>query len=134
MHPVDAEPQGFDLSTDEPNESKTKRKAKTFLLPHEELPEAWEKLCREVRPDLDPKRVFINFRFFFTEGRGAGIRRSERGWNQSWCNWIGREKEGHVKGGKNAAAPLPPHKDPGFHFGEDYYKKSLNPDGTPKWD
>ena len=134
MHPVDAEPQGFDLSTDEPNESKTKRKAKTFLLPHEELPEAWEKLCREVRPDLDPKRVFINFRFFFTEGRGAGIRRSERGWNQSWCNWIGREKEGHVKGGKNAAAPLPPHKDPGFHFGEDYYKKSLKPDGTPKWD
>lgn len=30
------------------------------------------------------------FRQFFVAGRGAGTRRSVRGWRQSWSNWLGK--------------------------------------------
>ena len=122
----------FGLTAEETPKPRQKQKAKTFKLPFDAIPEQWEKHCREVRPDLDPKRAFANFRFYFTEGRGAGTRRSERGWSQSWSNWISREKE-QTQAAKGASAPLPPHKDPNFHFDDEYYKKSLNPDGTVNW-
>ena len=135
--PAEADLPNFGLTTDEPKAEAPKRKpkAKTFLLPHKEIPEAWAKLCSEVRPDLDPKRVFVSFRFYFTEGRGAGTMRSERGWAQCWSNWLSREKERAVnsRGSAASASPLPPHKDPAFHFDEEYYKKSIKPDGSVDW-
>lgn len=119
-------------------EKKEKKKAvkspKTFKLPFDTLPEQWAELCKQVRPDLNPQRVFINFRFYFTEGRGAGTMRSERGWNQSWSNWIAREKEGvQGRSAKGEPALLPPHKDPAFHFDDKYYEDSILPDGTTDW-
>lgn len=121
------------LTTSPKKAKKTAAKSpKTFKLPYDSIPDQWEELCKQVRPDLNPQRVFVSFRFYFTEGRGAGTMRSERGWSQSWSNWISREKE-QTQAAKGASAPLPPHKDPNFHFDDDYYKKSLNPDGTVNW-
>lgn len=110
-----------------------KKQAKTFVLSAETIPSQWEELCHQVRPDLNPKRVFVNFRFYYTKGRGAGTMRSERGWNQCWANWVSREKEFSVRSANGASAPLPPHKDPAFHFNEEYYRKSLKPDGSVDW-
>lgn len=109
-----------------------KRKAITHLFELEGLPDEWRKLCEQIRPDLDPQRVFVEFRFYWTQGKGQGTRRSDKGWTSTWMNWIKRQKEQRVAQ-TNGKAPLPPHKDPAFHFGKEYYDKSVNPDGTTNW-
>lgn len=109
-----------------------KRKAITHLFELEELPDEWRELCEQIRPDLDPQRVFVEFRFYWTQGKGQGTRRSDKGWTSTWMNWIKRQKEQRVAQ-TNGKAPLPPHKDPAFHFGKEYYDKSVNPDGTTNW-
>lgn len=70
-----------------------KRKAITHLFELEELPDEWRELCEQIRPDLDPKRVFMEFRFYWTQGKGQGTRRSDKGWTSTWMNWIKRQKE-----------------------------------------
>lgn len=109
-----------------------KRKAITHLFELEGLPDEWRELCEQIRPDLDPQRVFVEFRFYWTQGKGQGTRRSDKGWTSTWMNWIKRQKEQRVAQ-TNGKAPLPPHKDPAFHFGKEYYDKSVNPDGTTNW-
>lgn len=109
-----------------------KRKAITHLFELEAIPDEWMKLCEQIRPDLDPKRVFVEFRFYWTQGKGQGTRRSDKGWTSTWMNWIKRQKEQRVAQ-TYGKAPLPPHKDPAFHFGKEYYDKSVNPDGTTNW-
>ena len=74
----------------------------------------------------------MEFRFYWTQGKGQGTRRSDKGWTSTWMNWIKRQKEQRVAQ-TNGKAPLPPHKDPAFHFGKEYYDKSVNPDGTTNW-
>ena len=109
-----------------------KRKAITHLFELEAIPDEWRELCEQIRPDLDPQRVFVEFRFYWTQGKGQGTRRSDKGWTSTWMNWIKRQKEQRVAQ-TNGKAPLPPHKDPAFHFGKEYYDKSVNPDGTTNW-
>lgn len=109
-----------------------KRKAITHLFELEAIPDEWRELCEQIRPDLEPQRVFVEFRFYWTQGKGQGTRRSDKGWTSTWMNWIKRQKEQRVAQ-TNGKAPLPPHKDPAFHFGKEYYDKSVNPDGTTNW-
>ncbi len=109
-----------------------KRKAITHLFELEAIPDEWRTLCEQIRPDLDPQRVFVEFRFYWTQGKGQGTRRSDKGWTSTWMNWIKRQKEQRVAQ-TYGKAPLPPHKDPAFHFGKEYYDKSVNPDGTTNW-
>lgn len=109
-----------------------KRKAITHLFELETMPDEWRELCEQIRPDLDPRRVFVEFRFYWTQGKGQGTRRSDKGWTSTWMNWIKRQKEQRVAQ-TYGKAPLPPHKDPAFHFGKEYYDKSVNPDGTTNW-
>lgn len=109
-----------------------KRKAITHLFELDAIPDEWRELCEQIRPDLDPQRVFVEFRFYWTQGKGMGTRRSDKGWTSTWMNWIKRQKEQRVAQ-TNGKAPLPPHRDPAFHFGKEYYDKSVNPDGTTNW-
>ena len=109
-----------------------RRKAITHLFELEAIPDEWRKLCEQIRPDLDPQRAFVEFRFYWTQGKGQGTRRSDKGWTSTWMNWIKRQKEQRVAQ-TYGKAPLPPHKDPAFHFGKEYYDKSVNPDGTTNW-
>lgn len=109
-----------------------RRKAITHLFELGAIPDEWRKLCEQIRPDLDPQRVFVEFRFYWTQGKGQGTRRSDKGWTSTWMNWIKRQKEQRVAQ-TYGKAPLPPHKDPAFHFGKEYYDKSVNPDGTTNW-
>lgn len=73
-----------------------KRKAITHLFELAELPTDWRTLCEQIRPDLDPKRVFVEFSFYWTQGKGQGTRRSDKGWTSTWMNWVKRQKEQRV--------------------------------------
>lgn len=70
-----------------------KRKAITHLFELDAIPDEWRELCEQIRPDLDPQRVFVEFRFYWTQGKGMGTRRSDKGWTSTWMNWIKRQKE-----------------------------------------
>lgn len=70
-----------------------KRKAITHLFELEAIRDEWRELCEQIRPDLDPQRVFVEFRFYWTQGKGQGTRRSDQGWTSTWMNWIKRQKE-----------------------------------------
>lgn len=70
-----------------------KRKAITHLFELEAIPDEWRELCEQIRPDLDPRRVFVEFRFYWTQGKGQGTRRSDKGWTSTWMNWVKRQKE-----------------------------------------
>lgn len=80
-----------------PADAKTKRPAKRKAITHlfelEAIPDDWRELCEQIRPDLDPQRVFVEFRFYWTQGKGQGTRRSDKGWTSTWMNWIKRQKE-----------------------------------------
>lgn len=56
------------------------------------LSESWRKYAEQVRPDLDPQTTYTDFRFYWTDGKGAGTRRTVRGWNTSWQNWVKNQK------------------------------------------
>lgn len=76
-----------------------KREAQTHLFSLAEIPDAWKEYIEAVRPDLDPKKVFTDFRFYWENGRGSSTRRSDRGWTQSWQTWVRREKEAQRREG-----------------------------------
>lgn len=83
-----------------PADAKTKRPAKRKAITHlfdvAKLPDDWRELCEQIRPDLDPQRVFVEFRFYWTQGKGQGTRRSCKGWTSTWMNWVKRQKEQRV--------------------------------------
>lgn len=83
-----------------PADAKTKRPAKRKAITHlfelEAIPDDWRELCEQIRPDLDPQRVFVEFRFYWTQGKGQGTRRSSKGWTSTWMNWVKRQKEQRV--------------------------------------
>lgn len=83
-----------------PADAKTKRPAKRKAITHlfdvAKLPDDWRTLCEQIRPDLDPVRVFVEFRFYWTQGKGQGTRRSGKGWTSTWMNWVKRQKEQRV--------------------------------------
>lgn len=83
-----------------PADAKTKRPAKRKAITHlfdvAKLPDDWRELCEQIRPDLDPVRVFVEFSFYWTQGKGQGTRRSDKGWTSTWMNWVKRQKEQRV--------------------------------------
>lgn len=83
-----------------------KRPAITHLLEITELPEPWRDYCRQVRPDLNPDRVWTSFRFYWTSGKGKERRRSDKGWATSWQNWVRKESERPAYQQKAAADPM----------------------------
>lgn len=107
---------------------KEKRKAITHAFNLDLLPSEWADYAKQVRPDLDPQTVFADFVFYFTQGRGAGELRSDKGWNQSWQGWVRRQKE--TRNAKPAGSAA--HQQPEV-FDEAYYEGSMNPDGTANW-
>ena len=76
-----------------------KREAQTHRFSLSEIPDAWKGYIEAVRPDLDPKKVFTDFRFYWENGRGSSTRRSDKGWTQSWQTWVRREKEAQRREG-----------------------------------
>jgi uncharacterized protein YdaU (DUF1376 family) len=68
--------------------------SKTMLLSEavQTLPEDWRGYAQKVRPDLDPEITFTNFVYYWSSGKGAGKRRSVRGWASSWQTWVRNEK------------------------------------------
>ena len=107
---------------------KEKRQAITHAFNLDLLPSEWADYSKKVRPDLDPQTVFADFVFYFTQGRGAGELRSDKGWNQSWQGWVRRQKE--TRNAKPAGSTA--HQQPEV-FDEAYYEGSMNPDGTANW-
>lgn len=85
-----------------------KCKAITHLFELEAIPDEWRKLCEQIRPDLDPQRVFVEFRFYWTQGKGQGTRRSDKGWTSTWMNWIKRQKEQRVQNSRHGGSDWMP--------------------------
>lgn len=107
---------------------KEKRQAITHAFNLDILSSEWADYAKQVRPDLDPQTLFADFVFYFTQGRGAGELRSDKGWNQSWQGWVRRQKE--TRNAKPAGSTA--HQQPEV-FDEAYYEGSMNPDGTANW-
>lgn len=82
-----------------PSSPAAKREAQTHRFSLSEIPDAWKEYIEAVRPDLDPKKVFTDFRFYWENGRGSSTRRSDKGWTQSWQTWVRREKEAQRREG-----------------------------------
>ena len=72
---------------------KTKSKARTHKFDLEELPEKWREYCQIMRADLDPERTFIEFKFYYTQGNGQDVLRSDKGWSQCWQGWLRRHQQ-----------------------------------------
>lgn len=85
-----------------------KCKAITHLFELEAIPDEWRELCEQIRPDLDPQRVFVEFRFYWTQGKGQGTRRSDKGWTSTWMNWIKRQKEQRVQNSRHGGSDWMP--------------------------
>ena len=105
---------------------KPKHKAVTNVFDLAELPDEWRTLCEEIRPDLDPARVFTEFKFYWTQGRGQGTRRSGKGWTTTWMNWIKRQKEQRVQ--RPTYYPTSKAPVPEIPFEERDYGEGINDD------
>lgn len=108
----------FGLTNDYPVEApkttkqtKTKKpKAITHAFDLETLPKDWAVYCKEVRPDLDPARVFSAFKAYWTMGRGKGTLRADKSWFQSWAKWVKKENEGRGRGQADEGTGMLPDK------------------------
>ena len=108
-----------------PKKQTKKAKAITHAFDLETLPEDWAVYCKEVRPDLDPARVFSAFKAYWTMGRGKGTLRADKSWFQSWMNWVKKEDEARTRNTKPVAVE---------EFSDDRYANAMNPDGSLNWD
>ena len=92
------------------------------------LPAEWRQAALQIRSDVTPERVFLKLRSRYAP---TTAKKTVGNWRKIFLGWIGRE---YPETGKTSGkAPLLPHKDPAFHFGKEYYDKSVNPDGTTNW-
>ena len=129
VEPVQIEaktPSVGDLSPAAKMARKPKHKAVTNVFDLAELPDEWRTLCEEIRPDLDPARVFTEFKFYWTQGRGQGTRRSGKGWTTTWMNWIKRQKEQRVQ--RPTYYPTSKAPVPEIPFEERDYGEGINDD------
>lgn len=92
------------------------------------LPAEWRQAALQIRSDVTPERVFLKLRSRYAP---TTAKKTMGNWRKIFLGWIGREYP--ETGTTSGKAPLPPHKDPAFHFGKEYYDKSVNPDGTTNW-
>lgn len=128
------EDKAFRLESPEADEKAqaSKRKtpeAATHLFDLPDLPDDWREYCREVRPDLDPDRMFAEFKFYWQKGNGKGKLRSDKGWAQSWQNWIRSDKSKPApatfvnRRPQTSSLPVPDCNEIDYHRG-------INPDGS----
>ena len=128
------EDNAFRLESPEADEKAQASKRKTpeavthlFDLP--DLPDDWREYCCEVRPDLDPDRMFAEFKFYWQKGNGKGKLRSDKGWAQSWQNWIRSDKSKPApatfvnRRPQTSSLPVPDCNEIDYHRG-------INPDGS----
>lgn len=115
----------FPVEAVKPKKQTKKTKAVTHAFNLETLPEDWAVYCKEVRPDLDPARVFSAFKAYWTMGRGKGTLRADKSWFQSWMNWVKKEDEARTRNTKPVAVE---------EFSDDRYANAMNPDGSLNWD
>jgi len=87
------------ISTDKTIRDKTrlkeKRESKTSargsrLSPDFEMPEEWATFAKEERPDLNPARVFSEFKDYWISKAGKDAVKID--WLAVWRNWVRREK------------------------------------------
>lgn len=128
------EDKAFRLESPEADEKAqaSKRKtpeAATHLFDLPDLPDDWREYCREVRPDLDPDRMFAEFKFYWQKGNGKGKLRSDKGWAQSWQNWIRGDRSQPAPATfvtrRPVSRPMPSTDIPPID-----YHRGINPDGS----
>ena len=109
--------------------AKPKAKREPVVLFPDALPAEWRQAALEVRTDVTPERVFLKLRGRFAP---TTSKKTMGNWRKIFLGWIGRE---YPETGKPhaAAKALPPHKDPAFHFDDNYYADAIKPDGTTDW-
>ena len=76
-----------------------------------ELPDDWRQQCEELRPDLDPLKVFAEFVYYWQTVNSSKGLRSDDGWRRTWLNHVKNVKQnaGNIKGGSTRApAPVTP--------------------------
>lgn len=76
-----------------------------------ELPDDWRQQCEELRPDLDPLKVFAEFVYYWQTVNSSKGLRSDDGWRRTWLNHIKSVKQnaGNIKSGSTRApAPVTP--------------------------
>ena len=109
--------------------AKPKAKREPLVPFPDTLPAEWRQAALEIRHDVTPERVFLKLR-----GRYAPTtsKKTMGNWRKIFLDWIGRE---YPETGKPHAASkaLPSHKDPAFHFDDEYYADAIRPDGTTDW-
>lgn len=80
----------------------------------EELPDDWRQQCEELRPDLDPLKVFAEFVYYWQTVNSSKGLRSDDGWRRTWLNHVKNVKQnaGNIKSGPinapGAGSPIPP--------------------------
>ncbi len=80
---------------DTEREGRTRKRAQQ--LPYEDLPEDFRAYAQEKRPDLDPDKVWENFRDYYL-GHGKPM----KDWKRTWQRWVRNEM------GNKARKPAPP--------------------------
>lgn len=75
-----------------------------------ELPDDWRQQCEELRPDLDPLKVFAEFGYYWQTVNSSKGLRSDDGWRRTWLNHIKSVKQnaGNIKSAARAPAPVTP--------------------------
>ncbi len=57
------------------------------------LPEVWREIAATRGwSDVAIDQQAMRFKQYFGFGKGGGIRRSDKGWRQTWLNWLDRER------------------------------------------
>ncbi len=75
------------------------------------MPEEWRRQCEELRPDLDPFKVFAEFWYYWQTVSSSKGLRSDDGWRRTWLNHVKNVKQnaGNIKSGPTRApAPAAP--------------------------
>lgn len=76
-----------------------------------ELPDDWRQQCEELRPDLDPLKVFAEFVYYWQTVNSSKGFRSDDGWRRTWLNHVKNVKQnaGNIKSGSpRAPSPVTP--------------------------
>jgi hypothetical protein len=74
-----------------PNAAKPKAEVSP-LAPDWSLSDDWREIAMSRGwSEFSVDRQAVRFKQYFCFGKGSGIRRSEKGWRQSWLNWLDRE-------------------------------------------
>lgn len=72
-----------------PESGKEHRSPSGSRLTLETLPEDWRSYCKTERPELNPDRVFLDFRDYWIAKPGKDGRKAD--WQATWRGWVRRQ-------------------------------------------